>query len=299
MLRTILNTNGEDQVPEGFGKERVDQVAYWNGAVGERWARLQGALDDAFAELTAAALAAADPRPGEAVLDIGCGTGATVLALARRVGPSGSVLGVDISRPMLAVATERLRRAGEDRGRVLVADAGQPVPGGPFDLAFSRFGVMFFDYPVDALTTIRDGLAPDGRLAFACWQPFAANPWFKVPTEALLALLPSAPTPTDPDAPGPFAFADPQRVRSVLRQAGFGTVAIEPVTASVPLGVVSDAVVMLSEVGPASRAMAEASADARPKLADGLRTALAPHAGPDGVVRLGGAIWVVTARRDP
>ena len=219
-----------------------------------------------------------------------------MLALSRIVGPSGRVLGVDVSRPMLAVAERRA--LGERLGNVslLLADASaHPFEPETADLVFSRFGVMFFADPVAAFANMRTALKPTGRLAFACWQPLAANPWFAVPLDALRPLLPPTP-PADPFAPGPLAFADPDRVRSILGGAGFADVAVEPHSTRLHLGDRSAALDFLTQVGPGSRALGEAPPAARPLLRRALDDALAAHEGADGV-GLGGAIWLVSARR--
>lgn len=284
-----------DRSSEPALQGNAEQVDYWNSAAGLRWAALQERIDAAFAPLTAAALDFAAPRQGAAVIDIGCGAGATILGLAARVGPSGRVLGVDVSEPMLAVAARRIASENLDRTDVVLADAAtQPFERGAFDLAFSRFGVMFFADPVAAFANVRTALVSGGRLAFACWRPLADNPWFAVPVGALKPLLPPAP-PSDPWAPGPFAFADPDRVRGLLAAAGFEHVAIEPHDTIMRLGDLPAALDFVSQIGPASRALNEADAERRPALIEALRAALGAHDGPDGVV-LGGAIWLVSAR---
>ena len=145
------------------------------------------------------------------MLDIGCGCGATLLELAGRVGPTGSVAGIDISVPMLGRARERLREHMLTNIQVMQSDAAtHAFTPGAFDLAFSRFGVMFFDEPVAAFANIRSALAASGRLAFACWAPPQDNPWLVVPLAVARPYLPPQPE-TDPDAPGPFAFANPDR----------------------------------------------------------------------------------------
>ena len=275
--------------------DNVDQIAYWNSPVGERWAALQGRLDSLFAPLTSVALAFAAPTIGMRVVDIGCGTGATALALAQAVGPSGHVLGVDVSRPMLTVASTRLNTERVSHADVVLADASiHAFRAHTFDLAFSRFGVMFFADPAAAFANIRPALTEGGRLVFVCWQPLAANSWFSVPLDAIQPLLPPTP-PADPLAPGPFAFSDPARVRQLLGDAGYQDIAVEPHEARMPLGPLDEAVSLLSQVGPASRALGQASPDVRPALMHALHSALAQHVGPDGVV-LGGAVWLVSAR---
>ena len=214
----------------------ADQIAYWNDSAGKRWAALQPRLDIAFAGLTGQILALAAPRPGERVLDVGCGAGATSLALAQSVAPGGSVLGVDVSAVMLARAKARAAADAPAGLSFVLADAStHALPAAGFDLIFSRFGVMFFDNPVAAFANLRRALAPAGRLAFICWRPMPESTWFQAPVAAARPYLPQSPPP-DPLAPGPFAFADPDRVRSVLAEAGFARIAITPCDSRLPIG---------------------------------------------------------------
>ena len=197
------------------------QIEYWNGAVGEHWAAFQPVLDKALAAISDAALAFAAAKPGERVLDIGCGTGTTTYALAKAVGPGGSVTGVDISRPMLAAARARGTGVNFREG-----DASVQLFHPTHDLVFSRFGVMFFDDPVAAFANIRKAVAPHGRLAFVCWRSVQENLWASVPIAAALPLLPPQ-EPADPLAPGPFAFADSERLKDILSKAGYRNVRTE------------------------------------------------------------------------
>ena len=162
------------------------------------------------------------------LLDVGCGCGATVLELGRLVAPNGTVLGVDVSVPMLGRARERVAAAALKGVNLVVSDAQTyEFPRGAVDLLFSRFGVMFFADPVAAFTNLRRTMKQGGRLLFACWRPMAENSWFHVPLNAAKDLLPAQP-PADPLAPGPFAFADPERVKRVLAEAGWQDVSATP-----------------------------------------------------------------------
>src|SRR5690348_10762670 len=180
-----------------------------------------------------AAIDAAAPMTGERVLDVGCGAGASSLALAARVGPGGQVLGVDISEPLIS----RARALAPPDTPVLfqVADASSvALPEGAFDILFSRFGVMFFDAPTAAFTHMRRALRPGGRVAFVCWRGAAENDWVRLPMGALKGIVPPS-APPDPEAPGPFSFGDRARVAHILTAAGFTDIAIAPFDASVPL----------------------------------------------------------------
>ncbi|HTD50189.1 MAG TPA: class I SAM-dependent methyltransferase [Acidimicrobiia bacterium] len=160
-------------------------------------------------------------RPGERVLDVGCGGGKATIAAAEAVGPSGTVVGADVSVPLTDLAVQRAADAGIDNVSFRVLDVQQDrIVGDPFDVAMSQFGVMFFDDPVAAFANIRTHLGPSGRIGFACWQTIDRNPWF-IGT-ALAGLVPPPPAPQPGKSPtGPFAFADPTRTQQILEAAGF------------------------------------------------------------------------------
>jgi SAM-dependent methyltransferase len=274
----------------------LGQIEYWNGPRGDFWVAEQELRDRELSAFGDAALHAAAPQQGERAIDIGCGCGATTLALAAAVGPAGSVLGVDVSKPMLARAAARA--ADHPHACFQLADAATY----PFDrdahIVFSRFGVMFFDDPRAAFTNIRRALLPGGRLAFACWRSLADNAWMSVAFQAVRPVVPSAqPTPA-PDGPGPLAFADPVRVRSHLEGAGFSEIALTPLDHPMPLGggrgleaAAADALT----VGPTARLLADATDDVRASALVAAKAALAPFTRGD-VVELTGAGWIVTAR---
>ena len=278
------------------------QVAYWNDRAALTWTAQQARIDAVFAPLTGAALAAAAPRAGERVLDVGCGCGATVLELARRVGAAGHVRGLDVSRPMAARARERIAEAGLANADVQVADAAVQDftaggPAGRADLLFSRFGVMFFADPVAAFANLRRAMGEGGRLLFAAWTPLADNPWFAVPLHAGAPLLPEA-APGDPHAPGPFAFAQPGRAADILARAGWRDPAAarhETRMRLAPAGDLEGATDFATRVGPLARALVEADEGARARARAAVAAALRPYDGPDGVA-LGGAVWLVSAR---
>ncbi len=279
------------------------QREYWSGDVGRVWAEEQSALDDWLGAVDAPLLAAAQPMLGDSVLDVGCGAGATTLALASRVGPSGTVTGVDLSPQLLARARERL--SAYSHVRFLEADAQVDDIGDGYDLIASRFGVMFFADPVEAFARLRKACAPGGRLAFACWRAVAVNPAFSVPVAAVAPLLAEAPVSSgyaasgpDPDAPGPLAFADHDRTAGILAAAGWRDIAVTPaeVVTTVASGphALTDAVRLLMRIGPAAAAVRELGKDARPAVQARLSEALIPwHS--DGTVRLPAGIWILTA----
>jgi ubiquinone/menaquinone biosynthesis C-methylase UbiE len=274
----------------------AEQIEYWNSKVGDTWARMQARLDRAFTPVTTALLSVAAPQPGEAVLDVGCGTGETTLAVAGAVGEDGTVLGLDVSEALLARARERadelLCTADFQK-----ADAASFADDDRFDLVISRFGVMFFDDPVAAFANLHRLAAPGGRLVFACWQPPSENLWATLPMQALASLLPEQPA-SDPHAPGPFAFADPARVEAILRDAGWRDIRFDDLPFEMLVGEgddpIASAVQFNLRIGPAARLVRDAGPDVEAAAPAVLAAALARYCGADGVA-LPGAVWLVSA----
>jgi SAM-dependent methyltransferase len=273
----------------------AEQITYWNEQGGPRWVKLQDALDSqlaSFGEIVMDRLAVA---AGERVLDVGCGCGETTLALARRVGPAGAVVGADISTIMLERARQRAREVANVEFLVADAQTHRFAPAS-FDVVFSRFGVMFFADPRAAFRNVASAMKPGGRLGFHCWKTLMDNPWMTVPFFAALQHLP-APTPPPPDAPGPFAFADPDRVRGILVDAGFAGIAFESRTDAMTFGggSLDDAVDFALQMGPTSIALREATPATVAKVHASVREAMAPYQTADGV-SIATSSWVVTAR---
>jgi SAM-dependent methyltransferase len=269
------------------------QLDYWNAQAGETWTRFQTQLDRQIEPLGQEALRALQPASGERILDVGCGCGQTTMALAEHVGAGGAVVGVDISRPMLGVARARPVPDGAAKPEFREADAQSADLGAAaFDAAFSRFGVMFFSDPAAAFANVRKALKPAARLAFVCWRPYAENHWMRIPMEAAEPLL-GPTTPIDPNAPGPFAFADPDKVRAVLGQAGFTGVSIDAFDAEIGGGDIEETVSLTFRVGPLGRALAE-NRDRVPAVADAVRRVVTPYATPNGVF-MPAAVWIVRA----
>ncbi len=269
--------------------DNSEQIEYWNGAVGERWAAYQDVLDNALAAISGAALAFAAARPGERVLDIGCGCGTTTYALAKAVGTGGDVTGVDISKPMLARA--RGRGVGVN---FMEADAAARLFHATHDLVFSRFGVMFFADPVAAFANIRKAVAPHGRLAFVCWRSMAENLWASAAFGAAREFLPPQEA-TDPHAPGPFAFADDKRLNGILSDAGFRDIRIEKLDSVMAMGAgLDEAVDQALRIGPLARAVADIDDAARAKVQIAVRGVLEKFRTPAGVMPPA-ACWLVVA----
>jgi SAM-dependent methyltransferase len=273
----------------------AEMIRYWNETVGPRWIEMEAQLDAQIAPLGLAAMARALPQAGERALDVGCGCGQTSLQLADRVGPSGGVLGIDVSAPMLARA--KARAAGVSQVRFLNGDAQTHAFDERFDLVFSRFGVMFFADPPAAFANLHRALRPGGRVTFVCWQAIDRNPWMLIPLRSLVGIV-ELPAPPPPGAPGPFAFADPERVKTILAAGGFRDAALEPLAGELAIGAGGDlehAVSFALQMGPAGAALREVNEDTRRRAADAVRKALAPLVTPRGVVAAYSA-WIATAR---
>ncbi|MFI5685490.1 class I SAM-dependent methyltransferase [Streptomyces sp. NPDC051636] len=274
----------------------TEQAQAWNGPEGIHWAHNQdrwNAVNEGFNEpLIDAAGIAGDHR----VLDIGCGSGQTTRIAALRA-PRGRALGLDLSGPMLAEARTRARREGIPNAVFEQGDAqAYPFETGAFDVALSRYGVMFFADPVAAFSNIGRALRPGGRLAFVCPADAALNGWVGA-MAALRDLLPVGDF-GRPGLPGMFSLAAPDRVRQVLATAGFAGITINQAQAYGTWGHgAEDAAEFLLHTGPGRFLMEQVDAAtqvrARRTLEDHLRT----HEATDGTVRLRSTSWLVTADR--
>jgi ubiquinone/menaquinone biosynthesis C-methylase UbiE len=278
--------------------QNAREVQYWNSAQTRPWADEYEAIDRLFAGLTRVALDHAAPKLGERVIDIGCGSGTTVLDLADRVGPSGYVLGADVSKPFVERARERIAAAGVHQAEIMLCDVSTHIfRANSFDLVFSRFGVMFFADPVATFVNIRKAMKPDGRLALAVFRTPQENKWATAVLAAVRHLLPPIKLP-GPEEPGQFSWADAARVRRILETAGFHDVSLTPHDPAMPLagrGGAAEAASFMSRVGPVVRATSDASEEQRKEVRAALEAFFRSHEGPQGIV-LQGAIWIVTAR---
>ncbi len=246
------------------------------------WAEIADLLDRQLSPLGIAAMDALRVTAGETILDVGCGTGQTLLQLADRVGTGGRIIGVDIARRLLDVAraragpTPQISLRQEDAARL-------DLPDGCLDGVYSRFGLMGFADPVAAFTNLRRMTRRGGRLAFVCWRSLAENEIDFLPLRAA-----GLPTPVDGT---PFIFERPDVVTGILRSAGFGEIRIAPFDAYVSCGGIDETMSVLTRVGPLGKILREnpgLMAEAAPRV----RAALSARGNP---VRLGAAVWTVTA----
>ena len=277
----------------------ADQAEFWNAQPGQNWVKHQVDLDALHANVLELLLAACAPKAGERVLDLGCGAGASSFAFAAAVAPTGHVRGVDISVPLIRRARERMDELGVDNVAFDVADAqDHPFKRQGFDLAASRFGLMFFSDPVAAFRNIAAGLRSGGRIVFAAWAGPEDNPWFAWPQRIAIARL-GAVAPTPPDAPGPMAFRDIGRVRAILADAGFSRPHGERVAVDLHLPGGIEAAARLAQVGPAARILREKNGTAEDlrAITEKIAEELAQFRSADGI-RIPACINLFRAERE-
>jgi len=270
-----------------------EQAALWNGVSGRAWVDAQQALDGLFApfeELLVSAVTAASART---VLDVGCGTGSTTLAVARRLGGNGRSVGIDISAPMLALA--RVRAEAEHLpAQFICADAERyAFEPALFDACISRFGVMFFERPVDAFANLRRAAQPGATLHLIAWRSPADNPFMTTAERAAAPLLPDLP-PRKADAPGQFAFANRDRVHTILQDSGWREIALDPidVTCTMPR---RDLEQYVTRLGPVGLILQNADEATRARIVETVIPAFDAYVHGDEV-RFTAACWMIGGR---
>ena len=271
-----------------------DQAARWNSSSGEPWVEMQALLDQVLEPLERLVVETACPVEGGQVLDIGCGCGATTLAMARRLGPDGHCMGLDISRLLLAAARARAAAEGVTNVTFVEGDAQTiALDRGKYDAVVSRFGVMFFDDPVAAFANIRRGARSGATLTFVAWRSSAENDFITMAARTAAPLLPPEP-PSDPGAPGQFAFADRSRVAAILEASGWSAIDIRPVDVTCQMNE-RDLMAFATRLGPVGQALRQADASTADRVTAALRPAFARFVA-DGLVRFTAACWLATAR---
>jgi SAM-dependent methyltransferase len=271
-----------------------EQQDFWDRRA-DAWERRADALGAFSDEYGRAALDALAVVPGERVLDVGCGPGTTTVDLATSVGPTGEVVGADISPKMVEAASRRAK--GVANARFVAADAQTADFDGAYDALYSRFGVMFFPDPAAAFANLLGALRPGGRLAFVVWGPLGDNPWMFVPTLAAVQILGADMTLPGPGEPGPFSLSDHDKTVALLEGAGFVEVAVTPVAGErfITAATSDNDVRTLLEVGPLGEAFEAADEPTRTAAVEAIVAALAPYRAVGGW-RLPGAGLTLTAR---
>ncbi|MFI6369873.1 class I SAM-dependent methyltransferase [Streptomyces sp. NPDC050546] len=269
------------------------QTARWNGRAGNAWVDLQPVLDEMFRPMEELLVDAVAAEGAEHVLDVGCGTGGTTLALARRVGPAGHCLGVDISESLIDTARERAGREGVPASFVRADAQEHAFEPGTFDAVVSRFGVMFFDDPVRAFANLRSAARDDAALRLVVWRDPAENPFMTTAQRAASPLLPGLPV-RRPDEPGQFAFADPDKVGRILAESGWADIDIRPIDIVCTMPE-KELVRYFTRLGAVGMFLPEVDEETRARVVETVRAAFDPFVH-GSEVRFTAACWTVGAR---
>ncbi|MES2055376.1 MAG: class I SAM-dependent methyltransferase [Pseudomonadota bacterium] len=282
-----------NQAPSHQAPPNQIMSALWNTRAGETWVAQQALLDRLFLAFEAPLASAARDAGARNVLDIGCGAGATTLAVARAIGPDGQCTGLDISVPLVDAARRRAAAEGLRTAQFIAGDAqGHAFAPDSFDAVVSRFGVMFFDQPDLAFANLRRAVRDGAGLTCIVWRSPAENPFMTAGERAAAPLLPQL-VPADPEAPGQFAFADPDRVRNILA-GGWRDVEIQPLDIPCTLSE-SDLQTYIMNMGRVGVLLPDLDDRTRATVAEALTCAFAPFMS-DGVAHFTLACWVITAR---
>jgi SAM-dependent methyltransferase len=272
------------------------QTEAWNGGESVHYVSHADRYDRQLAPFTEALMKHVRIGPNDAVLDIGCGCGVTTLRAAQR---ARAVLGVDISHPLVGIATDRARAAGVGNASFVVADAQTHAFGeGEFDVLISQFGLMFFDDPEGAIGNLRNALAPGGRVAFISWQDLEANEWLMVVGRAVARYVELPDLGGRAGGAGMFAFKKPDEMTALLTGVGFTQVAVEPVSTTILLaggGTLDESLDFLLGMGMVRGLLGRLEDDAHDAAVDEIRATLAEHHEPGVGVRLGAAGWLASA----
>ena len=277
---------------DAAGRTYDDQTKLWNGLAGEAWVEAQELLDQMFKPFEALLAEAVLAKSADSVLDVGCGTGGTTLAVARLPGTKRHCVGIDISEPMLTAARARAEREGTPASFIRADAQTYAFEPARFDVIISRFGVMFFDDPVRAFANLRRAAQDHAGLRFIAWRGGEENPFMTTAERAAAPLLPNLPA-RQPGAPGQFAFSDQRRVCNILEESGWAEIDIRPIDVACTLperGLIH----YLTRLGPLGRVLHEVDDQTRARVIETARAAFDPYV--DGEqVRFTAACWMADA----
>jgi ubiquinone/menaquinone biosynthesis C-methylase UbiE len=277
----------------------AEAIAAWDGPLFERFVRFRHLLTGGLGIHGEVALALFPPAPGARVLDLGCGFGDTTQRIAGLVGPQGEAVGIDAAARFVRASREDAEAQGVTNARFEVADVQVEVPGGPYDMAFSRFGTMFFASPVVALRNVRSALRPGGRLLMVVWRRRIDNEWL-YRAQTIVEGIVSRPEEYDEPTcgPGPFSMADADTTSEILAHAGFEQIALhrcdEPITIGTDLDEAIDLVMALGPAGEILRLQGDRAAHLHEPVRAALTEGLSDLVTPGGVVA-GASTWIVSA----
>jgi SAM-dependent methyltransferase len=277
----------------------AEAITAWDGPLFDRFVRFREVVTTGLGAHGEAALALVPPQPGQRVLDIGCGFGDTTQRIAGLVGPDGEAVGVDAAAHFIEAAVQEAQQAGVPNARFTVADVQSAALGGPFDLAFSRMGTMFFISPVAALRNVREALRPGGRLAMVVWRRREDNDWLYRAQTIVERIVPRPDEYDEPTCgPGPFSMANADTTSEILVRAGYTDVSLHRCDIPILIGRdVEEAIEFVTALGPAGeilRLAGDRAAHLHAEVHDALRAGLGEFETEDGV-RAPASTWIVTA----
>ena len=270
-----------------------EQAKLWNGVAGRAWVEAQAVTDQMFKPLEERLAAAIPAGFGGLVVDVGCGTGSTTLAVARRLGVNGRCVGVDISEPMIAAARVRAEREGTQARFICGNAQSHAFETASVDTIMSRFGVMFFDDSVRAFANLRRAARDNAALRFVAWRSVAENPFMTTAEQAAAPVLPDIPA-RQLDAPGQFAFADPRRVYRILEQSGWTDIDIQPIDVPCTLPE-KELIGYVTRFGPLGRMLDGADEQTVARVVETVRPAFASYVH-GAEVHFNAACWIVNGR---
>jgi ubiquinone/menaquinone biosynthesis C-methylase UbiE len=279
--------------------EDTDFVRFWNEVLAPKFIRFKHILVDGLSHHSEAVFPSLPVRPGDQILDVGCGFGDTAIKLAQRVGPEGKVVGIDCCGAFLDYARADVRVRGLTNVSFVRGDAEIALPTNQYDFVFSRFGTMFFANPVAGLRNMRKALRPGGRMVHIVWRDPADNPWLSMAKDIVLRFLPPPGTEARTCGPGPFSMSSESVVRSMMTAAGYDEIEFRRVDAPVLVGRdVKDAIAFQLAIGPAGEVFREAGAVAERNRAE-IEAALAvaierQKLAADGIA-MDSSSWVISA----
>jgi SAM-dependent methyltransferase len=270
----------------------------WSGPLFDRFVRFRPYVAEGLGAHGEVALAAHPPRPGDRVLDIGCGFGDTTRRLAELVGGDGEAVGIDVAEPFVELAREEAAATGVGNVEFRLGDVQVADLGGPYDYVFSRMGVMFFANPVQALRNVRAAMRPGGRLTVVVWRRKLDNPWVWEAEQVVEQYLEHPEETEEPTCgPGPFSMANADTVTEQLRIAGFEAIELRRSDLPMPMGTLENAVDLTMAIGPAGevlRLWGDRAEEIRPRIASEIGAALKQFETENGV-RAPASTWIVSA----
>jgi ubiquinone/menaquinone biosynthesis C-methylase UbiE len=277
----------------------AEAIAAWDGPLYARFVQFRHIVTTGLGAHGERALALYPPRRGQRALDVGCGFGDTTQRIAELVGPDGEAVGVDAAARFIDTARQDATDAGIGNARFEVADVQQHTPGGPYELAFSRFGTMFFASPVVALRNVREALAPCGRLVMVVWRRRSDNEWIHRAQEIVEQIVSRPDEYEEPTCgPGPFSMADADTTTDILHRAGYANIALhrcdEPITIGASLDEAIELMMTLGPAGEVLRLQGHRAEHLHERVRSALRAGLADLVTPDGVIGQA-STWIITA----